>query len=81
MKKHTSTPWKAEILEETVLRLEGPDTYSFQANIPLILRAVNSHEELMEALKAVYEKLEQGEMPTPMWHEKAKQAIAKAEGK
>ncbi len=54
--------------------------YDYQARLD-ILRAVNSHEELLEACKEAYDTLRNGKHEGQYAHSLLKKAIAKAEGK
>jgi hypothetical protein len=77
-------PWKAEILAESVLRLEGPDSYSFQCPVEIIVRAVNSHEALLSVVQWLINEREAGTdkglLPDGLLNA-ARRALAKAEGK
>lgn len=85
---HTPTPWKncenaiygadrTPICDTMrVLNVDNNDS-PYEANAEFIVRAVNSHEELVEALKIV---LANASMPTDI-RENTKQVLAKAEGK
>ncbi len=52
----------------------------FKANANLIVKAVNCHDELVEALKYALEMARQGAIPNDddSWYKEAKQALAKA---
>lgn len=92
--KHTPTPWEVSrthsadwivaageliaICEET-----NEQKTSAIANAAFIVRAVNSHEDLLGALKLANEKLIQLKVTNTGWPElnKVWEAIAQAEGK
>jgi hypothetical protein len=66
--RSTPMPWKAEILAESVLRLEGPDSYSFQCPVEIIVRAVNSHDALVDTLRLVTELKDAADLPALIRH-------------
>ena len=80
---HTPTPWKVgeeyEILgpNEKVVATTYHNRPEVEANAAFIVRAVNAHEELLEALRYVVDSGESYERV----QEIAVQAIAKAEGR
>jgi hypothetical protein len=101
---HTPTPWKhvyERILDSKGMPVslyhEDPDGRTpsgealeqIRANAAYIVRAVNAHEELLEAAKDALEGLAcysptqwaRPYVPEPQRIEKLKQAIAKAEGR
>jgi len=102
MDKHTPTPWKLGKAPDGKTTIQATDEIglhlfeqTFQgsianANAAFIVRAVNAHQELLDAAKEALEKLELidqinfdetgEEMPSPET-EQLRQAIAKAEAK
>lgn len=100
---HTPTPWKLGPTGDTVddanglelLRMyeadgrEEPTALPYRANAAFIVRACNSHEELLSALKRAREALKANEEITGTWElyqaspemKAIHAAIAKAEGR
>jgi len=85
---HTPTPWKVtttnEVWMSSVCGSDGDEIaqcFKFknesEANAAFIVRAVNSHEELLEAAKSLIKYGVVGDE----YKEQVRQAIAKAEGK
>ena len=102
--KHTPTPWKQGVnYPERIIgeheivafvnhpELDGKPNDREQANAEFIVRACNSHDELLEACKALVQNLEMEWLPNgygqcdyPLSYriiKNAKDIIAKAEGK
>ena len=83
--QHTPTPWIKSVMHEAT---RTPEEVAFFAgpNAGYVLRAVNSHEEMIEALKLAYDELKR-EAKTTGAHfmneltTKIDAVIAKAEGK
>lgn len=78
--EHTPTPWQLHLVSEDVLKPMMKRGYSkgtAVANVELLVRAVNSHDELVNTVKDLlyYSKV------TDNQRSKAEQALAKAEGK
>jgi len=90
---HTPTPWGWESLENRVriegngycvaIMQKGMDRQTTEANAAFIVRAVNSHEELLDVMRFIIEMNEKtgAERNMPVAIRLAKKAIAKAEGK
>lgn len=86
---HTPTPWKVEgpFLERSIFgekdlvtRLVGFDKIQ-SANAAFIVRAVNSHDALIKALKDALEVIGSwGPDGSPEWAQSAEAVIAQAEG-
>ena len=99
--KHTPLPWKINRIASTCIESEkgrviascgghqqhpGNSSPENQANTEFIVRAVNNHGMLMEALEEVYDRLEMiaSEEDSEQWDDAlnlAKQALAKAKVK
>ncbi len=81
--RHTPTPWthNPEMSDSSI---SGPNGVVARAlhswDAAFIVRAVNAHEELLEALKALRNRANQTCGATDLM-EQINQAIAKAEGK
>jgi len=100
MDKHTPTPWKLSLpdgdsrfvasIQIGDKSLNDREQVLSNADAAFIVRAVNAHQELLDAAKEALEKLELidqinfdetgEEMPSPET-EQLRQAIAKAEAK
>lgn len=86
--QHTPTPWKIEEsyvgARYMVRSAHGDETAMtrYREDAAFIVRAVNCHEELVEALKGAVRAIEylSGTTKHGLIYEAAKQAIAKAEG-
>ena len=89
--QHTPTPWKFE--ESTMTLRSAPSNYwlatfdSFdgainnKANAAFIVRAVNSHEALLEAVKKALKYVQRAEPIDCQLEVDLKDTIAQAEGK
>ena len=87
---HTPTPWKVEPdgfhiqgnAREGIAQIYGFDKPTREANAAYIVLAVNSHQELLEALKGILEigKRDMSNSKYDGYFEAAKLAIAKAQG-
>lgn len=86
--EHTPTPWtkSASLLDgfEKCICTESGETIAFLDNnddAKFIVRAVNCHDELVEALKVMVDYFKDTTPTHSMVLYKAEQALAKAEGK
>ena len=97
--KHTPTPWDDSMIRKSLIpamvKINGYSMRTAEANVEYIVKAVNSHEELLEACKnqrlaidwlfTKLVELDKNFYPSksPVWKylEDGNKAIAKAEGK
>lgn len=89
--QHTPTPWTMNKKETHPWVIEAPSNIpgipativkvGYRPNAAFIVRAVNMHDELVEALKIALHMSRQDVVPSHLQNDKWEQLLAKAEGK
>lgn len=76
MSTHTPTPWDYDAHTDIFKTVDRRNIKEQMANAAFIVKAVNSHAELLDMLKTATNYLAEGSL----LKDQCKQAIAKAEG-